>query len=137
MKTAAPLTVHRHKTAMGRSTLSRPIQLALSAGLISPESTVLDYGCGRGDDVRTLGSLGFDCVGWDPVLFQNSAERESVSVQGFGRAQTRHSRSTWGVLDPVLRRRTIGSYVKHYHLERCHQGSEIVRSKSFQNPPRV
>ena len=56
------------------------------------------------------------------VLFQNSAERESVRLQGFVGPQTRHSRSTWGVLDPVLRRRTIGSHVKHYHLERCHQG---------------
>ena len=37
----------------------------------------------------------------DPVLFQNSAERKSVSLQGFGRAQPHHSRSTRRVLDPA------------------------------------
>ena len=36
------------------------------------------------------------------VLFQNSAERESVSLQGFGWSGPHHSRSTWHVLDPVL-----------------------------------
>ncbi len=35
-----------------------------------------------------------------PVLFQNSAERESVSLQGFARLQPHHSRSTWQVLEP-------------------------------------
>jgi DNA phosphorothioation-associated putative methyltransferase len=28
---------------------------------------ILDYGCGRGGDVRALGHLGFDASGWDPV----------------------------------------------------------------------
>ncbi len=35
------------------------------------------------------------------VLFQNSAEHGSVSLQGFVWPQTRHSRSTWRVLEPV------------------------------------
>ena len=59
--------VARHRTAIGRTTLSRPMQLALAAGLIHREATILDYGCGRGDDHRTLRALGFDCEGWDPV----------------------------------------------------------------------
>ncbi len=36
------------------------------------------------------------------VLFQNSAERESVNSQGLGWPQPRHSRSRWPVLEPVL-----------------------------------
>ncbi len=35
-----------------------------------------------------------------PVLFQNSGEHESVSLQGFVWPQTHHSRSTWRVLEP-------------------------------------
>lgn len=63
----AATTIQRHKTAIARAALSRPIQLALSSGVITKTTTVLDYGCGRGDDVRTLASLGFNCTGWDPV----------------------------------------------------------------------
>ena len=58
--------VERHKTALGRTSLSRPIQLALASGLIHQDVTLLDYGCGRGDDVQTLAGLGYDGVGWDP-----------------------------------------------------------------------
>ena len=37
----------------------------------------------------------------DRVLFQNSAERESVRLLGFGPPAPSHSRSTWRVLDPA------------------------------------
>jgi len=37
----------------------------------------------------------------EPVLFQNSAERESVRLLKFGPLAPRHSRSTWRVLEPV------------------------------------
>ena len=59
--------VQRHKTAIGRAHLSRPIQLAFASGLIHPGITLLDYGCGRGDDLRILSGLGYDCIGWDPA----------------------------------------------------------------------
>ena len=65
---------------MGRSTLSRPVQLALASGLINPTATILDYGCGRGDDVRTLSGLGYDCVGWDPVHRPDGDRRSSELV---------------------------------------------------------
>jgi hypothetical protein len=41
----------RHRTAIGRGDLSRPVRQSLVDGLISPETSVLDYGCGRGQDV--------------------------------------------------------------------------------------
>jgi hypothetical protein len=40
----------RHRTAIRRTTLSRPLSLALDAGLIDHDVIVLDYGCGRGAD---------------------------------------------------------------------------------------
>lgn len=72
--------VQRHKTAMGRAHLSRPVRLALTSGVIHREVTLLDYGCGRGDDVRTLSGLGYDCVGWDPAYRPDGELRISEVV---------------------------------------------------------
>ena len=56
----------RHKTAIGRSSLSMPARQALLDGVLRPESTVLDYGSGRGGDVARLAHLGIRATGWDP-----------------------------------------------------------------------
>ena len=54
------------RTAIGRTTLSRPVALVLNSGLLSSDKSFLDFGCGRGDDVRGLHQLGFNAAGWDP-----------------------------------------------------------------------
>jgi DNA phosphorothioation-associated putative methyltransferase len=59
--------IARHKTALRRTDLSRPIRLALNDGLISPSTSVFDYGCGRGGDLQRLREQGISCEGWDPV----------------------------------------------------------------------
>lgn len=58
--------IARHKTAMSRTFLSRPVQQAHEDGLVTPATTFFDYGCGRGDDIRLLGKLGLSASGWDP-----------------------------------------------------------------------
>ena len=58
--------IHRHLTALSRSSLSAPIQLMISNGLITQSIDVFDYGCGRGDDIRGLTEIGIKCQGWDP-----------------------------------------------------------------------
>jgi len=60
-------SIARHKTAISRTELSRPVKLALSDGVLAPELPVFDYGCGLGDDLRLLAALGFQARGWDPV----------------------------------------------------------------------
>ena len=60
-------TVARHKTAIARTELSRPIKLAFLDGILSEDRSLFDYGCGQGDDLRLLGAMGFTCTGWDPV----------------------------------------------------------------------
>jgi DNA phosphorothioation-associated putative methyltransferase len=55
------------RTAMTRTGLSRPVAQALQDGLIMPGRTLLDYGCGRGGDVRRLRELGYSVSGWDPA----------------------------------------------------------------------
>jgi DNA phosphorothioation-associated putative methyltransferase len=41
---------------------------------------VLDYGCGRGGDVRALQHLGLDVTGWDPVHFPEGQRRPADVV---------------------------------------------------------
>jgi DNA phosphorothioation-associated putative methyltransferase len=60
------MDVNRSRTAIGRIELSRPIKLALQDQLISSSVSVLDYGCGRGDDVRGLIAAEVHASGWDP-----------------------------------------------------------------------
>ena len=66
-------TVARHRTAIRRTSLSRPIRLAFEQGLIGSNTSILDYGCGHGDDVRNLQGMGLSCWGWDPVHRVESA----------------------------------------------------------------
>ncbi|ORW32533.1 SAM-dependent methyltransferase [Mycobacterium paraense] len=58
--------VARHRTAMTRAALSRPVALAIGDGVLSASQSVFDYGCGRGDDLRNLDALGYRIGGWDP-----------------------------------------------------------------------
>ena len=66
MNLATVLSQNRRKTAIARTDYSRPIRIALTDGLIDPTTTVLDYGCGLGDDVRHLSLQGVSSWGWDP-----------------------------------------------------------------------
>lgn len=66
--------VARHRTAKVRNDLSRPVRAALDAGLLSVQDSFLDYGCGRGDDLRLLSARGIEGDGWDPVHRPNGAK---------------------------------------------------------------
>ena len=60
------VTIPRERTAIHRPALSRPLQAALDDDLIHAETSLLDYGCGHGDDIRRLRSKGIQSEGWDP-----------------------------------------------------------------------
>jgi DNA phosphorothioation-associated putative methyltransferase len=64
---SAGQAIARHKTAIGRTTLSQPIRFALTDGILTEDKRLLDYGCGRGDDLRILQAMGYEGSGWDPV----------------------------------------------------------------------
>ena len=55
------------RTAMSRTDVSRPVQLALADGVLQEGASFFDFGCGLGGDVRRLGAAGFDACGWDPA----------------------------------------------------------------------
>ena len=78
-----PRSVSRHKTAISRTELSRPIKLALDDGILSPELPFFDYGCGLGDDLRLLAVRGIKGVGWDPV-HRPDQERRRAAVVNLG-----------------------------------------------------
>lgn len=60
-------TIPRHRTAISRTELSRPVKLALTDGILREGRTFFDYGCGLGDDQRLLTAMGYSTGGWDPV----------------------------------------------------------------------
>ena len=64
--------IKRHLTALNRVNLSAPVQLLIRNGLINTSSSVLDYGCGKGDDVVALRKLDISCTGWDPFYFPDN-----------------------------------------------------------------
>ncbi|MEE8056267.1 MAG: DNA phosphorothioation-associated putative methyltransferase [Pseudomonadales bacterium] len=59
--------IERHKTALSRDKLSVPLFLIAQRGYLNGEYSILDYGCGKGDDLRELEEHGIDCIGWDPA----------------------------------------------------------------------
>jgi hypothetical protein len=72
--------VDRHKTALTRYELSKPVKTLLEYGLLKSATTFFDYGCGQGSDVRGLRGLGHDASGWDPVHRPNEHKREADIV---------------------------------------------------------
>ncbi|WP_231988504.1 DNA phosphorothioation-associated putative methyltransferase [Nakamurella panacisegetis] len=75
--------VARHRTALSRGALSRPLALALADGVLCADQSVFDYGCGKGDDLRNLRSLGVDADGWDPS-HRPAVERRPADVVNLG-----------------------------------------------------
>lgn len=75
--------IPRHRTALTRDGLSRPVRLALRDGLLQSTSTFFDYGCGRGSDVRILREHGISSDGWDPNHAPD-AKRHAADVVNVG-----------------------------------------------------
>jgi len=71
------IPIRRERTALRRSAMSRPLRLAIGDGLIDQSTTVFDYGCGHGDDLRHLRHQGIECSGWDPVF---AAENPKIAA---------------------------------------------------------
>ncbi len=76
------LEIDRHKAAIVRNDLSRPVKLAFEANLLSDKVSFFDYGCGHGGDVSRLTDRGIESAGWDPHYFSehplNSADVVNV-----------------------------------------------------------
>ncbi|MEA3044688.1 MAG: hypothetical protein QOH47_2526 [Sphingomonadales bacterium] len=75
--------IERHRTAMVRHTLSKPMSLLVQHSIVKPGVEVFDYGCGQGDDLRALAAAGVQASGWDPH-FAPDAERSMADVVNLG-----------------------------------------------------
>lgn len=60
--------IQRHRAAIARVTASKPVRLAVEAGLFAPQSSYFDYGCGHGADIDYIQQLGCASTGWDPYF---------------------------------------------------------------------
>ncbi|CAM8620785.1 dnd_rel_methyl, DNA phosphorothioation-associated putative methyltransferase [Acidimicrobiia bacterium] len=77
------LKIARHKTAMSRNFLSRPLQQAFADGIFAAGTSFFDYGCGRGTDIKHVAQLGHPAAGWDPA-HAKSAKLVPSSVVNIG-----------------------------------------------------
>ncbi len=80
---SSALRVDRHKTAIIRNSLSRPVRLAVEAGLFKPQTTFFDFGCGHGTDVKMMAARGYTSSGWDP-FYLPGAEITAADVVNIG-----------------------------------------------------
>ena len=99
--------IQRHKAAIARVTASKPVRLAVEAGLFPPDTTYFDYGCGHGVDIAYIHRLGLTSSGWDPHfrpdiphspadvvnlgyiinVIEDTAERREALINAWGLAQ--------------------------------------------------
>lgn len=105
-----PQAIARHKTAITRTELSRPIKLALADGILTNERPLFDYGCGLGDDLRLLATEGYQVAGWDPVHRPDAARQRApivnigyvVNVIEDPRERAEALRRAWALAEEVL-----------------------------------
>lgn len=58
--------IERHKAAIVRKQISKPVRLAIEANLFTEGTTFFDYGCGYGEDIKYIAKKGYLSAGWDP-----------------------------------------------------------------------
>ena len=75
--------VARHRTAIKRYDLSKPVKQILEHGILRTNDTFFDYGCGHGMDIEALKRLGYDAAGWDPA-FQPRSPKKSATIVNLG-----------------------------------------------------
>ncbi len=80
---AEPVGIERHRTAIKRYDLSKPVKQLLERGLLKKSDTFFDYGCGHGMDIEALHHLGYEASGWDPA-FRPNAPKAPAAVVNLG-----------------------------------------------------
>lgn len=63
------LEIERHRAAIARTDISRPVRLAIEWAILNQDTTFFDYGCGYGGDVQRVKNLGYTSAGWDPYYY--------------------------------------------------------------------
>lgn len=77
------LEIERHRAAIARTDLSRPVRLAIEWAILNLDTTFFDYGCGYGGDVQRVKNLGYTSAGWDPY-YHPDVPRTAADVVNLG-----------------------------------------------------
>ncbi|MBV5262198.1 DNA phosphorothioation-associated putative methyltransferase [Synechococcus moorigangaii CMS01] len=75
--------IDRHKAAIIRRQMSRPVRSLLEANLLTEGMTFFDYGCGHGEDLKFIAEKGFQVQGWDP-FYKPDNEKSPADVVNLG-----------------------------------------------------
>ena len=77
------LKIDRHKAAIHRNDLSKPVRLALETNILSEGLTFFDYGCGHGEDIKRISDRDFPSTGWDPY-YRPDCDRTNADIVNLG-----------------------------------------------------
>lgn len=72
MSSESYVEIERHRAAIVRTDLSRPVRLAIEWSIVNKHTTFFDYGCGHGGDVQRVANLGYTSSGWDPYYYPDT-----------------------------------------------------------------
>ena len=75
--------IERHRAAIVRRDISRPMRLAVESGIFTENTTFFDYGCGHGGDIQHIAELGYVSSGWDPY-YRPDTPLNSADVVNLG-----------------------------------------------------
>ncbi|MGQ4649992.1 DNA phosphorothioation-associated putative methyltransferase [Lyngbya aestuarii] len=64
--------IERHRAAIVRTDISKPVRLAIESAILTKDITFFDYGCGHGGDSQRLTKQGYACAAWDPYYQPNN-----------------------------------------------------------------
>lgn len=64
--------IERHRAAIVRTDISKPVRLAIESAILTQDNTFFDYGSGHGGDIQRLTKQGYNCAGWDPYYRPDS-----------------------------------------------------------------
>jgi DNA phosphorothioation-associated putative methyltransferase len=134
------LRIARHRTALVRDDLSKPVKILLKNDLLPYGQSFFDYGCGYGTDVEGLNTLGYDAAGWDPAHCPDEPLREGDVVNlGFvlnviedPAERVEALAGAWSLTKRVLIVSTlIQSADNHAHL-RAYADGVLTKRRTFQ-----
>jgi DNA phosphorothioation-associated putative methyltransferase len=138
--TVSQPTIERHRTAIKRYDLSKPIKILLERGLLSKRDSFFDYGCGHGMDVEALSNLGYQANGWDPA-FRPDTPRRRASVVNLGyvlnvieepRERLAALREAYSLAERLLLVSTMVAGQENTAHTRAYRDGFLTKSNTFQ-----
>jgi DNA phosphorothioation-associated putative methyltransferase len=132
--------IARHRTAIKRYDLSKPVKQLLERGLFRKNETFFDYGCGHGMDVEALQNLGYQASGWDPA-FRPNVSKISAAVVNLGYVlnvieepseRTAALREAYSLAKRVLLVSTMVSGQENRAHTRAYRDGFLTKTNTFQ-----